>query len=332
MKSKMLNTCMKQRLKALAPAWLWNQIKQTKKRFLKGFRRCFDAAGLTIAKKSDYYSPLPSEFELARTVPRWNKPSRLCGIQFDINAQKCRFDDLQTAYMHEYLELPPYDANVKLGFGPGFPALDALTLYMMVRHFKPKRYLEIGSGLSTYYCSKAAEKNRHSGYPIEITCVEPFPFQALSTIPDIRIIRDQVQNLDFGPFADLEDGDILFIDSSHVVRIDGDVPFLFLEVIPTLKAGVVIHIHDIPFPYNVPFPADQWVLGRNLYSPYWPMYWNEAMLLQGLLSNSKKLDIFLSTPLIRYHDECFLRDRIPFYRTVTEEPNTFSSIWLQVVK
>jgi hypothetical protein len=130
----------------------------------------------------------------------------------------------------------------------------------------------------------------------------------------------------------LERNDILFIDSSHVVRIDGDVPFLFLEVIPMLKPGVVIHVHDIPFPYNTPYPAEQWVLGRNPYSSYWPMYWNEAMLLQALLCRNQRLQMLLSTPLLRHHDETFLRQHLSCYKSVQEEPNTFSSLWLQVAE
>lgn len=321
----------KNSLKSLTPVWLWKQIKQTKRALLKGLRRGFDIGGFTIARKSDYYSPLPSEFELARNIARWNKPSGLAGIDLDLAGQKLRLDALLRTYRQEFEELPPYKETIALGFGPGFTQLDSLTLYMMVRSIRPKRYLEVGSGLSTFYCSKAAEENRRDGQPVAITCIEPYPYETLKTIPGINLIQGQVQNTDLGRFDTLEKNDILFIDSSHVVKIDADVPFLLLEVIPRLKAGVVIHLHDIPFPYNTPFPAEQWVLGKTLYASYWPLYWNEAMLLQALLCNNQKLKILLSTPLVRHHDETFLRDRIPFYKTVEEEPNTFSSIWLQVV-
>jgi hypothetical protein len=109
------------------------------------------------------------------------------------------------------------------------------------------------------------------------------------------------------------------VTQSHVIRLDGDVPFLFLEV---LRAGPLVHIHDIPFPY----PAEYWI-----YKSVWPMWWNESMLLHALLCGNKQFAVTLSTPLIRFHDGAFLKQLIPDYKTVDEEPNTFSSIWLKRV-
>jgi hypothetical protein len=135
-----------------------------------------------------------------------------------------------------------------------------------------------------------------------------------------------VQDVRLELFTGLGEDDVLFIDSSHIVRLDGDVPFLFLEVLPALGKGPLIHIHDIPFPYHCPYPADYWV-----YESVWPMWWNESMLLHALLCGNKEFAVSLSTPLIRHHDEAFLKQLIPGYRTIEEEPNTFSSIWLKRV-
>jgi hypothetical protein len=127
---------------------------------------------------------------------------------------------------------------------------------------------------------------------------------------------------------ELESGDVLFIDSSHVLRIDGDVPFLFLEVLPLLSRGVRVHIHDVPFPFNTPYPAAYWVLTQDPSSNHWPMYWNEAMVAQAFLSLNTHFEIELSCPMLRHFDEGFLRQTIPFYKDIKEEPNTFSSLWL----
>jgi hypothetical protein len=97
-----------------------------------------------------------------------------------------------------------------------------------------------------------------------------------------------------------------------------------LEVLPTLNSGVVIHIHDVPFPYNIPYPPELWVFWQQT-----PMLWNEAMVLQAFLCFNKEFEIKMSTPLIRHYDEEFLRSRIPFYETMQQNPNTFSSIWLK---
>jgi hypothetical protein len=144
-------------------------------------------------------------------------------------------------------EIPPYKQLQRVGFGPGYTAVDALILYMMIRHIRPKRYIEVGSGLSTYYCSLAAARNTSEGYPLAITCIEPYPFEKLRTIPNIDIMAKQVQDVEVSFFGQLQKDDVLFIDSSHVLKIDGDVPFLYLEVLPTLNVGVVVHIHDYHF-------------------------------------------------------------------------------------
>ena len=159
-----------------------------------------------------------------------------------------------------------------------------------------------------------------------ITCIEPFPYPALKGMRGIEILEREVQEVDVSEFERLEAGDVLFIDSSHVVKIDGDVPYLLLEVLPRLRKGVIVHVHDIPFPYNVPYPPQLWVFGQQ-----WPSFWTEAMLLQAFLSFNDAFEILLSTPLLRHFDEPFLSAHISDYETVQRNPNTFSSIWLRRV-
>jgi hypothetical protein len=125
-------------------------------------------------------------------------------------------------------------------------------------------------------------------------------------------------------FQQLEQNDIFFIDSSHMIKVDGDVPFLLLEVLPVLKVGVWIHVHDVPFPYNIPFPPEEWI-----FKQIWPMLWNEAMMLQAFLCFNDKFTIELSTPLIRYFDEPFMQKNVPIYETLKQNPLTFSSMWLK---
>jgi hypothetical protein len=122
-----------------------------------------------------------------------------------------------------------------------------------------------------------------------------------------------VQDAGLELFTELVEDDVLFIDSSHIVRLDRDVPFLFLKVLPALRAGPLIHIHDIPFPYHCPYPAEYWI-----YKSVWPMWWNESMLLHALLCGNKQFAVILSTPLIRHHDEAFLKQLIPDYQTIDE--------------
>jgi hypothetical protein len=281
-------------------------------------------AGYLVARKKDYYSPLASVDDLKSTYARWYRPSTLRGIDYDLEAMGREFSELLSRYLPEFLEIPPYEQLDGIGFGHGYTAVDALTLYMMIRHWKPKRYVEVGSGLSTYYCSLAGARNGGKGHPLGITCIEPYPFEKLNTIPGINVIAKQVQDVDPALFQQLESDDVLFIDSSHVLRIDGDVPFLYLEVLPALNVGTLVHIHDVPFPYNVPFPPQWWIFGQD-----WPMQWNEAMLVQAFLSLNRSFQIVMSTPMLRYFHEDFLKAEIPFYHSIDQDPNTFSSLWLR---
>jgi predicted O-methyltransferase YrrM len=286
-------------------------------------RRAAEFAGYNLAKKNDYYSPLPTESDLIRNVDRWNRPSALTGIEYDTDSFKALLESLIAEYGDELAELPSHDEIVQSGIGLGYAASEAAVLYMMIRSRRPRRYLEVGSGVSTVYAARAAARNADVGYPVELSCVEPFPSRQLRGLPGITLRVDEVQDVDLATFRELAAGDILFIDSSHVVKIDGDVPYLFLEVLPNLQPGVLIHIDDVHFPYNTPYPAEHWVLRQSSYPPIWPKYWTEAMLLQALLCFSDGFRIAMSLPLIRHHDPTYLAEQTPFASPAG------SAIWLE---
>jgi hypothetical protein len=282
------------------------------------------AVGYNVSRQKDYYSPLPTISSLKKNLDRWYKPSELRGVEYDLDRMKDLLSSLLSKYLDEFLQIPPYKELQVQGFGLGYTPVDALTLYLMIRHIKPARYIEVGSGLSTYYCSLAGNKNAEEGSPLKISCIEPYPFEKLYSIPGIEVLAKEVQDVEIEFFDQLEANDVFFIDSSHALRIDSDVPYLYLEILPRLRKDVFIHIHDIPFPYNIPFPAEQWVFNRAE-----PMYWNEAMVLQALLSGNDSFEMLLSTPMIRFSDEDFLKERIPIYETIEQNPNAFSSLWLK---
>ena len=315
-------------MRALPASWQ-KSLRGLERYSIQAIRRLFAAIGYKVARNSDYYSPLPTESALKRNEARWNKPSALAGISFDVDLYKSRLSTLLHKYADELRALPSYEEITALGFGPGYTELDAMVLYMYIRETKPRRYLEVGCGVSTYYCTLAAAQNSKEGHPLALQCIEPFPFERLRSLSGIDIVQSEVQDVEVELFTQLNENDILFIDSSHVLTIDGDIPFLFLEVLPRLRKGVLIHVHDISFPYNIPYPAEFWVLGRHERAPYWPMYWNEAMVLQAFLAFNSAFEIEMSTPIIRHYDEPFLASIVPHYKSVQKEPNTFSSIWIR---
>ncbi|RNL66077.1 class I SAM-dependent methyltransferase [Nocardioides marmoriginsengisoli] len=322
---------LKQRVARVAPAGLVDFLD----RFAFGFRRTrirfthwfFGLFGQNVVAKKDYYSTLPVLSEIKATRARWDKPSNLAGLDIEFAALEKNLGALADRWETEFQQVAPdHAANSAKGFGPGYPAFDARTLYYKLREHKPARYLEVGSGLSTYYASLAAGKNAEDGSPLSITCIEPYPYDALRTIDGFELIEGFVQDIPVERFEELESGDVLFIDSSHALKIDSDVAYLFLEVLPRIKPGVFVHIHDVHFPFNGPFPADTWIFGERP-----PVYWNEAMVVQTFLAFNNAFEIQLSTPMVRHFDEQFLIDRFPDYTELAKDVNPPSSLWLQRV-
>jgi predicted O-methyltransferase YrrM len=285
--------------------------------------------GWVVAPTSDYYHALRPVAELERHAARWYRPSRLAGVSFDLPAMMAELEAMAAAYLREYSELPSYDEIKRQRRGPGFTTVDAMVLYMMLRRHQPARYVEVGSGLSTYYASLAAARNAAEGRPMRMTVVDPFVSEATRVLPDLEVLAREAQDLEADWYTGrLEAGDILFIDSTHIVRIDGEVPHLVLEVLPSLKPGVLVHIHDIHFPYNVPAHPGAYVFDRR-----WPMLFTEAMLVQAWLCHNPRVEILLSTPLLRHYHEEFLRRLLPGYRPLDAEDfdTHHGSLWVRCV-
>ena len=283
--------------------------------------------GWVVAPVSDYYHALRPVAELERHAARWYRPSRLAGVTFDLPAMMAELEAMAAAYLAEYSALPSYDEIKRQRRGPGFTTVDAMVLYMMLRRHRPLRYIEVGSGLSTYYAGLAAARNAAEGRPMRMTVVDPFVSQATRDLPGLEVLAREAQDLEADWYTGrLEAGDVLFIDSTHIVRIDGEVPHLILEVLPSLQPGVLVHIHDVHFPYNVPAHPAAYVFDRR-----WPMLFTEAMLVQAWLCHNPRVEILLSTPLLRHQREDFLQRLLPGYRPL--DPEDFDthhgSLWLR---
>lgn len=169
-----------------------------------------------------------------------------------------------------------YHANGSFGSG------DSELYYSIIREKKPGCILEVGSGFSTRIALKAVQKNieTNSEYACSITCVEPFEMPWLEKL-GVHLIRKKVEELDISIFEALDEDDILFIDSSHIIRPGGDVFFIILRILPRLKKGVWIHFHDIFTPAE--YPTD-WL--RDEFR-----MWNEQYLLEAFLVNNRSFEI-----------------------------------------
>jgi predicted O-methyltransferase YrrM len=201
-----------------------------------------------------------------------------------------------------YNELPfkgEKTSNLRYYFNNSYYSYtDGIVFYSMIRHFKPKQIIEIGSGFSSALTLDT--NNLFFNSQIKLTFIDPYPERLYSLISDndkksTTIIEKDVQLISLEIFEKLEAGDILFIDSTHVAKTGSDVNYILFEILPRLKAGVLIHFHDIFFPFEYP---REWVFkGKN---------WNEDYFLKAFLmyNNSFEIKLF-SNYLHQLHKEAF---------------------------
>lgn len=163
--------------------------------------------------------------------------------------------------------------HVSQSFGPG----DAEFLYQFVRQLKPRRVVEVGCGTSTRIIAAALGANStQDRIAAEHVCIEPFKVPWLEEMPGVTVIRDRAEVVARETFTKLERGDFLFIDSTHMIRPQGDVLTEYLQIAPSLRSGVFIHSHDIFTPYDYP---STWVCDEV-------KFWNEQYLLEALLTGT----------------------------------------------
>ena len=222
-------------------------------------------------QRPHFYNPTPTVGELDDGL--WNRND--AGIEWNDRGSACLLQELSrfAGDFAQIVESGRWDPR-----NPAFTHNDASTYYCMVRHLRPKRIVEVGGGYSTQLASLAAEANG-SG---QITCIEPHPGDPLKKL-DIRLIESRVQDADAGEFGKLEQGDVLFVDSSHVSKIGSDINHLFFKVLPALARGVYVHFHDIFLPYEY---LQEWIKEKML-------FWNEQYLLRAFLMGNSEWSIRL---------------------------------------
>jgi len=208
-----------------------------------------------------FYSPIVDADEIAgRADAIWNENTALAGI--DLN--DARHVEILQAWFPKFIGEYDYpdegDPNNPAGYfnlNDQFSWLDARALFVFLRHLQPKRVVEVGSGFSSLLIADV--NHRFLGERMEFTCVEPYPREFLrrGMAGLTRLVDQKAQDVGFAVFDSLEAGGFLFIDSSHVAKTGSDVNFLFFDVLPRLKAGVFVHVHDIFLPME--YPRD-WVI------------------------------------------------------------------------
>jgi hypothetical protein len=235
--------------------------------------------------RKHYYLPIPDESDI--TDGFWEQRSSLPGL--DMN-EIVALDFLKTLFPRRMAEFRQHFPTERQDETPhfhlingGYMAVDAHVYFSFIREFKPRRIIEIGAGYSTMLACAAGELNKsETGLAPRITAIEPYPWDIFKAgYPGLtELIAKKVQNVDRSLITSLGPDDILFIDSSHVLRSGNDVQYEYLEVLPRLGPGVFVHIHDISLPEAYP---------KTYYDRQ--LYWNEQYILQAFLAFNTKFEV-----------------------------------------
>lgn len=290
-------------------AWLLKQIRRAGLHRLPLCKSALMQVGV-FPIRDHYYEP---QFDHRNPKPDFFQDRHLPGIDWNVSGQ---LETLRKfSFAQELADIPqekPSSLKFYLNNGT-FESGDAEYWYQLIRAIKPRRLFEVGSGNSTLMAINAINKNRdeNPGYQCEHICIEPYEMPWLEQA-GVSVVRKKVEDVKLSFFAQLQEGDILFIDSSHIIRPQGDVLFEFLELLPTLNKGVIVHVHDIFSPKNY---LKQWLQGDI-------KFWNEQYLLEAFLTHNDSWKIIGAINYLHHNHYKELNAVAPFL-TAEREPGSF---------
>jgi predicted O-methyltransferase YrrM len=266
----------------------------------------FQAKGFHIVQ-DHFYQPVPNTNELDDSL--WDQPSDMPGIKLKLDGQVALLDEFASAgYIDEYLKIL---YGERAGRVSGIGRIDGPMLYGMIRKYRPQRIIEVGAGQSTLWSLSAIRANG-SGSLISI---DPYPADYLRGLKFqyFELIEDRMERQSLDLFATLKENDILFIDSSHVIRLGGDVLFAVLNVVPRLAIGCLIHFHDIFLPHHYP---RNWTIERRI-------FWTEQYLVQAFLAFNSAFEVIWGTSMMESYRRAVLEKHFRHFGD--------SSLWIRKV-
>jgi hypothetical protein len=290
-------------------AWLLKNIRLVGVMKLPNCKRALINVGV-FPIRNHYSEP---QFDYRELKQPFSQERNLRGIDWNVEGQLKMLTSL--TFADELADLPrvnsgslDYDLNNTL-----FRSGDAEYWYQLIRLIKPQRIFEVGSGHSTLMAIRAIRKNQQENpnYCCNHVCVEPYERPWLEST-GVHLIRRKVESLGVDFFSELQENDILFIDSSHIIRPQGDVTFEYLELLPTLNRGVIVHCHNIYSPGNYL----KEMMADNV------GFWNEQYLLEAFLSQNSKWKILGALNYLRHNHYEKLKAIAPFL-TPDREPSSF---------
>lgn len=264
-----------------------------------------------------FYNPIPNKTEVNQY--EYLKESKVSiddsGVNLNYNFQMNLLNEFKKYYSELNLPEEKNDINRFYFNNPNYSYSDSIFYYSILRKFKPKNVIEIGSGFSS--CVLLDTNEFYFNSQIQCEFIEPFPELLLKLIKprdSIKLIDKKVQEVDLSVFKKLDVNDILFIDSSHVLKSGSDLNHIFFNILPSLKSGVIIHFHDIFYPFQYP---SEWILENN-------RAWNEIYALRLFLSHNDKFQIISFNTYLESTNHKWFIENMPLCLK-----NIGGSIWIQ---
>src|SRR5580704_5350980 len=286
--------------------------------FMRNAFRMFQRIGITVSP-NHYYWPVPDFRELESR--KWPAEQEPLGLDLAFDRQLDFLETVVPKYRGEWQSDSAPFFSVGYNYGNGFfETVDAEIAYSLVRHYKPRRIVEVGGGYSSRVMAAALDLNlKLDGVRGELITIDPFPdrFPKNALSDRVHLIPQTIQHVDLDVFLSLQSGDFLFLDSSHVVGIGSDVVREYLEIVPRVASGVLIHAHDIFIPSDYPREA---VL-HNL------AFWSEQYLLQALLMSNPQFEVLWGSSYMQSRASSALENAFPHwqhsYRNMPPEKRRF---------
>jgi hypothetical protein len=279
-----------------------------------------------------FYSEIP-DMRILKKTTSWRKEYPMTGVLGADTAGQLAWlrDVMKPQLVKQALDEKVYETACREQGEPGYGEIDAEVLYCFIRQFKPRRIIQVGCGVTTNICLKAAAD---AHYQPSILCVEPFPSAYLTRLAEtgkIKLRREKIQDVERSIVDELEAGDLFFVDSSHTLGPAGEVSRIILEFLPRLRPGVMIHFHDITFPYDYSakiFEGMEWSL----------FFHHESILLLAFLTMNSGFSILGSLYMVHLKQTDGLRQIYPPYQPAVQQDgvaltpgNGPSSIYLKRV-
>ena len=257
-----------------------------------------------------FYSPIPNKNDSMDYIKNKEKNIPI-SINLNYDEQILLLQDFKKIYdencfAEEQKDLNKTNGNLRFYHkNKMFKYSDAFGLSLFLRYFKPKNVIEIGCGFSSAVMLDTKDMYLKDEN-INFTYIEPYPERLLKLVSsedNINLIQQRLQDIDYKIICDnLNEGDLLFIDSTHVLKYNSDVMYIFNKILPNLKKGVFVHFHDIFYPFEYP---DVWVQqGR---------FWNETFYLKQFLSYNSIWKIQLWINAIYAKNSEFIKQNFPLF-------------------